>query len=353
MKSGRSLSDLALELERQRGTKKDMVVPSSLMTYHTNAMGVPEMDIDEKGDVRHYGVSKLARRQLADKLKIPYAYFERMRSEIPELLDANVNHWLQHDIERRLVRVLDAEVRAVLSERYRRLDNLDLLGHVLPMLLRLPGARFESVQMTETRLYLKVVTPQVQFEVAPGDIVQAGVVVSNSEVGCGSLSVQPLVYRLVCRNGLIASDGALRKTHVGRLLAGGDDGVTVFRDDTVRADDQAFFLKVRDVVEATVSESTLRVVGERMRRTRDIPLTGDPVRSVEVLAQKFALNEGERTGVLRHLIQSGDLTGYGLVNAVTHFAEDVADYDRATEFEQLGGRMLELSALDWKLVAEA
>ena len=351
MKSGRSLSDLALELERQRGTKKDMVVPSSRMTYRTNAIGIPEMGIDEQDGARHYGVSKLACRQLSDKLKIPYAYFERMRNDAPQLLDANVNHWLQDDIERRLVRVLDAEVRAVLSERYRRLDNWDLVEHVLPMLLRLPGARFESVQMTDTRLYIKVVTPQVQFEVAPCDVVQAGVVVSNSEVGCGSLSVQPLVYRLVCRNGLIASDGALRKTHVGRLLAGGDDGVTVFRDDTVRADDQAFFLKVRDVVEATVSESTLRVVGERMRRTRGIPITGDPVRSVEVLAQKFSLNEGERTGVLRHLIQSGDLTGYGLVNAVTHFAEDVADYDRATEFEQLGGRMLELSALDWKLVA--
>ena len=31
MKSGRSLVDLAQELERQLATKKDMVVPSSLM----------------------------------------------------------------------------------------------------------------------------------------------------------------------------------------------------------------------------------------------------------------------------------------------------------------------------------
>lgn len=39
----------------------------------------------------HYGVTPLARRQLSDKLKIPYAYFERMREEQPVLLDRNVN----------------------------------------------------------------------------------------------------------------------------------------------------------------------------------------------------------------------------------------------------------------------
>ena len=41
--------------------------------------------------------------------------------------------------------------------------------------------------------------------------------------------------------------------------------------------------------------------------------------------------------MLRHLIEGGDLSAYGLVNAVTHFAQDVDDYDRATEFEALGG----------------
>ena len=63
-------------------------------------------------------------------------------------------------------------------------------------------------------------------------------------VGCGTLSVQPLIYRLVCKNGLIASDHALRKTHVGRSLTTEAESVHVFRDDTLAADDRAFFLKV-------------------------------------------------------------------------------------------------------------
>ena len=118
MKSGRSLVDLAQELERQLATKKDMVVPSSLMLYRTSEQGVSSVDIDEQTGVQTYGITELARRQLADKLKIPYAYFERMRTEQPMLLDRNVNTWLQEgDADKRLIRTLDGQraCRAVRS----------------------------------------------------------------------------------------------------------------------------------------------------------------------------------------------------------------------------------------------
>ena len=354
MKSGRSLVELAKELERQLGTKRDLLVPLPCTQVRTSAEGACTLEVEEPGGIGRYGITALARRQLAEKLKIPYAYFERMRAEQPELLDRNVNAWLpREEGERQLLRTLDGQVRAVLSERYRRLDNHDLVEHVLPALQALPEARFESVELTETRLYLKVVSPRIQFEVAPGDVVQAGVVVSNSEVGCGMLSVQPLVFRLVCSNGLIASDRTLRKTHVGRALDSEGTSGVVFKDDTLQADDRAFFLRVRDVVEAAVSEATLRDVGEKLRRTREIRIANDPVKSVEVLAQRHALTQGERSGVLRSLIEGGDLTGYGLVNAVTCYAQQAEDYDRATELEALGGRLIELPAREWKMLAES
>ena len=353
MKSGRSLVNLAHELERQLATKQDLVVPSSLLRCHTDEAGHCRMTIDANDSVGDYGMTDLARRQLADKLKIPFAYFERMRADQPALLDGNVNTWLRADPERRMIRTLDGQVRAVLSDRYRRLDHYDLAEHVLPFLQQLPDARFESVELTETKMYLKVVTPRVEYEIAPGDVVQAGIAIMNSEVGHGTLSVQPLVYRLVCRNGMIASDHALRKTHVGRTLEVGGESMTVFRDDTLAADDRAFFLKVRDVVQAAVSEVTFREAALKLQKTLGIKLTGDPVQAVEVLANRYTLNEVERAGVLRHLIVAGDLSAYGLVNAVTHYSHDVENYDRATEFEALGGKLIELSSKEWEELAAA
>lgn len=353
MKSGRSLVDLAVELERQLKTKRDMIVPSSLVNCATGDDRICRLQIQEQDGMHAYEVTELARRQLAEKLKIPYAYFDRMRAEHPRLLDHNVNTWLAHESENRLVRTLDGQVRAVLSDRYRRLDNIDLAEHVLPVLQKLPGARFESVELTATRMYLKVITPKVECEVAPGDIVQAGVVVSNSEVGCGMLSVQPLIYRLVCRNGLIAADRSLRKAHIGRIHDASEDVVSCFKDDTLKADDVAFFLKVRDMVEMAVSEATFRQVSAKMQATMGIKLSGDPATTVTVLATRYGLNEAERGGVLRHLVEGGNLSAYGLVNAVTHFSQEVDNYDRATEFEALGGKLIELSQSEWRELAVA
>lgn len=354
MKTGRSLLEIASELDRQQASKKDLVVPSERMQLRTREGGLPSVEVEEPAGRQAYGITELARRQLAEKLKIPYGYFERMRVEMPELLDRNVNAWLASEHgESRLLRTLDGQVRAVLSERYRRLDNDELAEHVIPILQRLPQARFESVELTQTKLYLKVVTPTVEQEIIPGDVVQAGVVISNSEVGQGSLTVQPLVYRLKCRNGLIASDRTLRKTHVGRVLGAESDSLIALKDDTLQAEDRAFFLKVRDVVEAAVTESTFHWVVEKLRRTVSVPLTGDPARTVQVLAIRHALNEEERAGVLRQLITEGELTGYGLINAVTGYSQQVPDYDRATEFEAIGGKLVDLTTEEWKEFVQA
>ncbi len=45
--------------------------------------------------------------------------------------------------------------------------------------------------------------PRLQAEVVPGDVVQAGVIISNSETGQGAVWVKPLVYP----SGLLQWDG--------------------------------------------------------------------------------------------------------------------------------------------------
>lgn len=353
IKSGRNLLDLAAELTRQLGTKQDMIVPSTMMHFSTDERGRSEMTIETKDGARPFGITELAKRQLSEKLGIPFPYFDRMREEQPVLLDRNVNTWLAADENgTRMVRTLDGNVRALLSDRYRRLDNYDLMEHVLPILRSLPNSRVESAELTETKLYVKVVAPHLEFEMAPGDVVQAGVVVTNSEVGHGSLSVQPLIYRLVCRNGLTAVDQSLRKNHVGRSMDSSPDVVTLFKDDTMEAEDRAFFLKVRDVVQAAVSHATFISIARRMQRTIGIPLAA-PLKAVEALGTKYLLNETERNGVLAHLIAGKDLSAYGLVNAVTHYSQEVTDYDRASEFESIGGKLVELPEAGWAEMARA
>ena len=76
MKSGRSLIDLAMELKRQLATKRDLVLPSSLLQCRTEPGGNLKLIVESNSHSglsgAEYGVTNLARRQLADKLKIPF-----------------------------------------------------------------------------------------------------------------------------------------------------------------------------------------------------------------------------------------------------------------------------------------
>ena len=104
----------------------------------------------------------------------------------------NANTWFKHESSQRMLRTLDGSARAYLSNRYRYIDNIDIAGVTLPILGGLPDIRFESCQITESRMYIKAVNPRLQAEVSPGDIVQAGIIISNSEgLWCGYQEKSP------------------------------------------------------------------------------------------------------------------------------------------------------------------
>lgn len=351
MKNGRSLIELAHELSRQAETKKDYVADTRALSVEPVTAG----EVILQGVNGGMAIRPVAHAQLAGTLQIPKPYYDRMLAEEPDLLATNVNRWLHKQPARKLVRTLDNGVRAFLSDSYRPLDNYELAEAVLPKLAELQ-ANVLSCEVTETRFYLKAVSPKITGEVKVGDQMQAGLVVSNSEVGQGSLRVEALDYRLVCTNGMIR-ESAVRKAHLGRGSGRGLDAIEdareFFRDETRRADDRAFFLKVRDAVGALFNQERFNARLDQYREASERKITADPVKVVEATAKRFSFTENEKSSVLTHLIRGGDLSAWGLANAVTRTAEDLADYDRATEFEGLGGAVIELKANDWKSLAAA
>jgi hypothetical protein len=345
MKQGKTLMELAAEVERQAVEKKDYVAATTALKM----LDAEQMGIEGVGS---FGIKETAHDQLGSALGIPAKYYDRMREEAPELLKANVNTWLHKTPERKMVRTLDGSVRALLSDKYRPLDNRELLETVLPVLGK-QEMQVVSSEVTERRLYLKVLTPKVTYEIVKGDVVQAGLVISNSEIGGGSLSVEPLLYRLVCTNGMIANDSKMRKYHVGRGNNGFSEGAAeFFRDETRMQDDRAFWLKVRDLVGAAVDSINFQKIAESFFATKENVIEADPVKVVEVFSKDNGLNQGERNSVLKHLLAGGDLNQFGLLNAVTRSAQDIESYDRATYFERLGGTVLELPRSDWKRLNE-
>jgi len=94
-----------------------------------------------------------------------------------------------------------------------------------------------------------------------------------------------------------------------------------------------------------------KIVGRLKDATKD-PIEGPVEKVMEKVQEHFALSEDERGGILQHLIKGGDLTRYGLLNAVTRASQDVAEYERATEMEKFGGQILELPKREWASLVE-
>lgn len=348
-----SLQEMAIELERRQAAKRDYVIDTRRASFITeDGVSTLTFDAPDAEDGIDGGpVLDHAHAQIAERLQIPKRYYDRLRSTAPKLLDANVGHWFVSEPEKRTVRILDDRVRAVLSNRYRRLDDYDLMQHVLPIFGQIEGLEFQRAALTDTRLHVRALLPSLQAEVGLGDIVQAGVALRNSEVGDGALVVEPFIWRLACLNGMTVPDRRLRKFHTGRAE---DEGqLNVYSDETLAADDRAFFLKVGDLVKAALSEVTFEQVVAQLREAATGEKIADPVEATTRLASSFTLTQGEQKGVLQHLIEGGDLSRYGLIQAVTRTAQDTDTFERQAEMEEIGGNLLAVSGREWRELAVA
>ena len=367
MKAGRSISDIATELQHIQNSKLDLMAEPSaismgidLPTNIDSLIAEVEAHATQSsvhlavGEDHKFDINPLGHEQIGRFTKIPKVYYDRMlETQRFDLLANNVNTWMgSHPTNvksKRMVRTVDNTVRAVLSSRYRPLDNYDLMGAIFPVLDQY-GFSIRSCQLTEKRLYIKAIVETLTTDITVGDTIALGVCIRNSDVGMGALSVVPLVERLVCKNGMTINELGTRKYHVGkRFDAADDEAVSKFFSDEARAaDDKAFWLKVRDTVAGCADEAILEEIAQTYREAKEAPITGNGsegiVEVVDNVSRKIQLNENETRGVMDQLITGGDISIYGLANAVTRHSQDVEDYDRASELETKGWTVINMKA---------
>lgn len=289
-------------------------------------------------------LTRWATSQMCQRLNIPSAYFRRCP---PALQDHQANHWMRlmeterekesahngsgsnsrnghHHTgrDRWLLRAKNDVLRGVLSERFTRFDNTDLLTSLLPSL----ETRFEVgwFALTDESLHLRLLDPTLSREVLPNDRLVAGLHISNSEVGKRSVTIDALVYRLVCQNGLVRlvkGKSLLQRRHVAITTAHME-------------------MALRNAIREALMQSTgfmERLSWATSQHVKDVP------GMLDTLALEWGLSQ-----VLRGKVQDAILTEprtqhetlYGLVNGLTSAAQGLEADERYT-LETLAGKLLE------------
>lgn len=352
MKQGISMNELFAEVQRQNHAKKDYLIDSDEI-YLSNSPNGTTLGFCSGGNAHTFYVNDNAHAQIAQYLDIPKAYYDKMRREMPDLLVTNVNNWLQRGpFKKRMLRTLDDNVRAFLSERYRRIDNKPLLDAIEPILSKHNDLTVKSCQITDTNLYIKLVNPRLQSEVKVGDIVQSGVLISNSEVGRGNVTVCPLIYRLVCSNGMVAQNRLIGITqrHLGKT-APSEKQIAALAGQATGEDDKELLRRIGETIKIASDKSQFEGFVNQMKRAAVAEMEADLAEKVvEVSSRQFGISKYETEGITNRLMESGDFTIYGLANAVTRHAQDVNSYDRSTELEATGYKIMTMSPALWATI---
>ena len=146
MKTGRTIQEIGAEIMRQSQAKEDYLVNTNSIVME-DWDGKPMLHL-RGGDgldlIEPLEIQQTAHRQIGDYLGIPRKYYDRMMDSDVGLLSYNVNRWFQREPEQRMIRTMDGRARAFLSNRYRRIDNLDIARVTLPIIGEMPEARYES-----------------------------------------------------------------------------------------------------------------------------------------------------------------------------------------------------------------
>lgn len=348
MIQGLTLQELAQTVVRHASGKEDFMAPANAPRYSLGEKNAIRVALGE----RDFGLTTGAEAQVEDFLGIPRRYATKLAGMAPELLVTNLNGLTERQgvSTRRMIRTLDGNARAFLSDTYKRVDNEEVFDGVYPVLEKL-GASIESCNISDDYMHIQAILHRTEGEIRPGDVVKSGFVISNSEVGRGALTVRHLIFRLVCSNGMIRAEDTRRRTHVGGSYLQDDLNWLALSTETQQLKVRAMVAELGEYMEAISTGERFEAALAQIREAADQPIPAEPKVVIESLGARYNLRAAEQDSALLALAESRDYTRWGLANATTWIANDASSYDRGVELEAVGGSIMALGRREYAALA--
>ena len=373
------LQSLLVNLKDQEARKADFVADTGGLNFRT-IEGNTFVHSEQPGMSTVSSVcNDVAFGQVLAKADIDSRTGRRLQERYPDVLDLALNRIYTNEPKQVMLRthayttfeqgVGGGELRAFLSDKFKRFDNFDMLNAVVPVLAE-SDARWEIVNasVTEKRMTLRLKSAAITGSGANvGDLMALGLSICNSETGHGSAALAMLAWTLICLNGMQTS----RKQRSAHLTSSQSesDVWSVLTQTAKDADNAALSLKLRDVAANYSSRESFAEVLETFRAAAGDTLSAGTTAqaAVDQVGRVLQLTKKETASVLDGLFSTMAQPGYAgqpvsratLVNAVTAVGNDAAlranriDADDVGEWERRGGRLLNLPVSQWSSIASA
>lgn len=256
-----------------------------------------------------------------------------------ELLETVLHEHVRHSGSRFLIRSYEDEARAVLSDKYRRLDSRPLLDAFVGACNELGAVPFEGLE-SDLSASVRVVRPEV-FEPVPGEALVFGLAWSNSDYGTRAYSLSTFVLRLVCLNGMVGSN-RLKQVHLGGRLPEHLE----FSEKTYELDTSTMVSATRDVVTASLGRKAIEEQLESVKAAHSSEVDWSSAwrrisRELSKQEQKAVKEAFDGPDVL-HLPPGK--SPWRLSNCLSWLANSAGDPERKLDLQRLAGAVLPESA---------
>lgn len=327
---------------RLKGEKLDTIVSRS--AWHMTDDG--RIYIPELLGHAAYEATGWAHGQIAEKLDIPKRYYDKMLAQEPSLLAQNVNTWRLRSgpnaEQNNLIRIMNGTVRAFVSDRFRALDNYEVLVAVAKAALDVaPSIACKRAYVTERSMHVELVDSSAVYYIDPqgnADPYYPALSIVNSEVGYRAFEIRASFWRQVCSNGLMREFG-FRQVHLGGRAEEGD----YWSQRTIDLSNRKTMSQIQDFVAAAFAPMYIERGINELRGLKEKRIE-QPVKFVEASQRILNLTEKETDSILKLL--EGN-TQYDYVQALTataqmHITPDAETQpERKTELEQIAGELME------------
>lgn len=371
MKTGITLHEMATKLAATQEAKADYV--GSTEKLYARPDGKIEIDgvLNENFDgAQGFDVTNHAKRQIEQWAGLPAGYADKCPSELWAI---NVNHWLKSTPANRMLRTLNPNpylgitnptLRAFLSDLFRIVDNYDYFEAIYPKIQKHAdegNLKIDSINVTPRKFYFKAHLENVdevilkpEHTIGEGHNhyfrVRPAIEFGNGEIGGAAISVALGVYDDSCTNLAVFRSNAFKRNHIGKAQAD-TEMWKLLSTSTQELSNKALLAQIADYAEAGL-DRTSELFNDTCNLCREkLGLeVKRPEATMQLVTEQFNLSQAEGEGVLAALLQRGDMSVFGIQAAVTQHSQEVEDYDRASELEEIGGQILELPAQRWTTI---
>ena len=283
-------------------------------------------------------------RQVASRLGIPGAYIlallqgEDWQKKLGYQIMNTHNGWT--DRNRVLVRAVGSEVRAFLSDQYRRLDSEMIFGTHIDAIYE-KGGKLSDGYMSDTRVLIESIYPrpiEIITEKNGTILIAFGTRLISSDYGHGALELRSFILQGVCLNGMVR-ESILREIHLGARLP---DNLGLSQE-TYKLDSMTMASAVKDWTQNLYSSE---VIKERMLEIKAATeITVDVNQMLTSLKGLNKLMKGECDEIGKILMKNdpndgvqGESTLWKLTQGITAYANTV-DEERRIDLQEIAGEL--------------